>query len=167
MKIILDKIKINIYIFSIVILIFPEIFSSLSFEYPTAITLPNGNILVVEKNGIFLCNSIFSTIINIEVNFTDDDKIQSVNDLSKVILKRELNYIFCLVNYKLYMFNLEGRKLFIIEKLISISSPPEYCTLCPLNIYENWLYYIIGYFDNNNHLNLLLYNNLHLIIKIY
>lgn len=157
MKKILDKIMIKIYAFTIVLVI-PEIYSSLSFEYPTAITLPNGNILVAEKNGIFLCNSIFSVIISTEVNFTSDDQIKSVDDLSKVILKRELGFIFCLVNFKLYMFNLEGRNVFKSEdKLITTLSLPEYCTLCPLSILDNWLYYIIGYFDNNNYLNLLLY----------
>ena len=92
------------------------------------------------------------------VNFVNEtDKINNVGDLSKVILKRELNYIFCLVNYKLYMFDLKGKTLFISENKLITTSNPEYCTLCPIKIFENFLYYIIGYFDNNSYLNLLLF----------
>ena len=120
--------------------------------------MPDGNILVVEKNGIFLCDSIMTNILRNEVNFTNEtDKINSVADLSKVILKRQLGYIFCLVNYKLYMFDLEGKNLFISKSKLITTSSPEYCTLCPLGFSNDLLYYAIGYFDNNIYLNLLLY----------
>ena len=143
-------------IFIILITIIPYIFSNLIFEYPTAITLDSGNILVAEKYGIFLCDPSFSIIINNITFFDTEDQISTEEDLSKVILKREQNYIFCLINYKIYILNKLGNLIYNSGNKL-ITTNPNYCTLCPIGIEDKMYSYVIGYFDNDNNLNLLLY----------
>ena len=151
------------FIFIILITIIPLIFSFLIFEYPTAITLASGKILVAEKYGIFLCDSSFSTILKNIIIFDTEDQISTEADLSKVILKRKISYIFGLINYKIYIFNKLGELLYKSSTKIIITSNPDYCTLCPLGFFEtNYddYYYVLGYFEINNnniYLNLLLY----------
>ena len=169
MKILLKIVKLfSLILFSQLII---RTNSTLSFTYPTAASLPNGNIFVVEKFGIYICDSTFSNILSTEFNFTnEEDQIKNVDDLSKVLIKRTIKYIFLLVNYKLYVFNGEGRFLYnSLDKLISVDTP-EYCSITFLGIDNNNYLYIIAYLDVYNYLNLLyykyniLYNNNILII---
>ena len=41
-----------------------QITSFISFTYPTAVTLKNGNIFVIHKYGVSICDNSFITIIN-------------------------------------------------------------------------------------------------------
>ena len=84
--------------------------SSISFSYPSALTLPNGDILVVDELGIYIYNSSIS-FKREEYTFPEEDKIKSEEDLSRVILKRYKNYIIGLINYKIFFFNDKGIKL--------------------------------------------------------
>ena len=156
MKILLKIVKLfSLILFSQLII---RTNSTLSFTYPTAASLPNGNIFVVEKFGIYICDSTFSNILSTEFNFTnEEDQIKNVDDLSKVLIKRTIKYIFLLVNYKLYVFNGEGRFLYnSLDKLISVDTP-EYCSITFLGIDNNNYLYIIAYLDVYNYLNLLYY----------
>ena len=49
--------------FLILCSIIQKINSVLSFIYPQATTLSNDNILVIEQNGIYICDSTFNTIV--------------------------------------------------------------------------------------------------------
>ena len=70
-------IGINI-LFSLIIIISIQItISLLDFTYPSAISLTNGNIFVVEKNGIFVYDSQLKNIVdNHNYPFEDEDKIR-------------------------------------------------------------------------------------------
>ena len=61
--------------------------SSPSFIFPTAITLENGNIFVVEKFGIYIYNSKFA-LKRTEYIFLEEDQIKTKDDLSRVVIKR-------------------------------------------------------------------------------
>ena len=77
------NIIINLFIFIIFQLLILSNNSTLFFSYPTAITLYNRNILVVEKNGIYICDENFTSIISVEYNFTEEeDQIKNEANLS-------------------------------------------------------------------------------------
>ena len=54
----------NKYLFiPIIIIIIIKRISNLSFTYPTAINLNNGNIFIIHKTGITICNKYFTKIV--------------------------------------------------------------------------------------------------------
>ena len=115
----------NILIFIILYLIN---FSG-TFSFPSAITLPNENILVIDELGIYIYNSSIN-LIREEYIFPEEDKIKNKEDLSRVILKRNQGYILSIINYKIFFFNDKGEKLIITSKFTDQN--PLYCTLNPL-----------------------------------
>ena len=119
---------------------------SVDFNYPSAISLSNGNIFIVEKKGIFVYNE---QLINIIYNYTFENENEEINDvdsLSNVIIKYDGNYIICLINLKIYFFDNEGVKLLETDKIINDTNI-SYLTLTPINLNEaNFYYYVIGYF---------------------
>jgi len=129
----------------------------LKFNYPTSITLSNKNIFVIEENGIHICDSNFTKIIQTVVTFdSDEDKILNPDKLSKVILIKRSAYIISLINYKIYFFNSDGSFLYNSQKLI-VNFEPKYFTLSPISKTDNIIYYVVSYFDQNIKLNLLYY----------
>ena len=148
---------IKFFLFNIFNLFIIPINSNLSFKYPTAITLSDGNILVAEKNGIYICIHTFSYILSTEYNFNNEDQIKEEESLSKVILKRKNTLIFGLINFKLFMFNANGTFLYKSSTKLIDDSNINYCDLIPISSSNNYFYYIIGYFNSNNYLNLLYY----------
>ena len=151
----------NLFQFIILFIIISQSNSILSFIYPSAIELPNGNIFVIEKLGIYVCDSSLINIIRTEFTFSEEDQIKNEDDLSRVIIKKtrvnSLIYILSLVNYKIYIFDFDGKLIYNSEEKIITGQIPKYYTLAPITIKDNIYYYIIGYFDENNYLNLLLY----------
>ena len=144
--------------FIIFLLFLKKNISTLLFSYPTAITLSDNNILVIETNGIYICDPNITTIISVEFNFTkEEDKIKNETNLSQVIIKRYSSFIYGLINYKIYIFNITGKLLYNSNGTEFEGYTPEYCTLAYSHNTGNLYYYIIGYFDRNNHLTLLLY----------
>ena len=126
-----------------------NVYSTLSFSYPIAITLYTNNILVIEKNGIYICDFNITKILSFEYNFTnEEDKIKNEEDLSKVVIKRRSQLILGLIKYKIYIFNTAGKLLFNDKiKLIS-GDNPDYCSLNYIYEFdENVYYYIIAYFN--------------------
>ena len=61
--------------FIIIFSIFASSLCSLSFTYPQSTTLGNYNILIVEKNGIYICNQNYTSILKAVYTFSDEDKI--------------------------------------------------------------------------------------------
>ena len=96
---------------------FQQIFS-VDFNYPSAIGLPNGNIFLVEKKGIFVYDE---QLINIIYNYTFEinEEINDVNKLSNVNIKFKNDHIICIINLKVYFFNDEGYKLLETDKIIT------------------------------------------------
>ena len=127
---------------------------SLYFVYPTATTLIDGNIFIIHKTGITICDSSFTEKIRDEVTFIDNEKIESEEELSKItISKYDDGYIICLIINKLYFFNQNGefefsqlidenKNLFITLALDRINTYTYTYT------YTNY-YYLIGYIKQN------------------
>lgn len=124
--------------------------SALDFTYPSAITISNGNIFVIEKEGIFVYDEQLANIVY-NYPFDEDEKINDLNSLSNIIIKYRYDYIICLINLKIYFFSNEGEKLLETEKLITDENF-SYPTLTPINLNDNDYYYIIGFFLNENNL---------------
>ena len=147
-----------IIIFFFKIILISKINSSLIFEFPISVTLSNENILVVEKNGIHICDSSFTKIIETKFYFTkEEDKIKNESDLSKVILERKSTNIFALINFKVFIFDSDGTLLYNSSEKLIKDETVEYCTLVPIINQNDIYYYIIGYFNSTNNLNLELY----------
>ena len=124
------------------IILFNEILS-VDFTYPSSISLLNGNIFVIEKNGIFvydeqLKNTIYS------YTFEENDKINNLTSLSNVIIKYKRNYILCLINSKIYFFNDQGENILITDELITDENI-SHITITLIGIIGNFYYYAIGY----------------------
>ena len=131
-----------------------KIYNILKFTYPSSISLSNGNILVIEKNGIYICDSSFKRIVNTIYEFKEEEKIQNINTLSNIIIKDKNNYIACLVNFKLYLFTRVGELLKSTNRLITEDNP-MYVTLAPIFVKSNNYYCVVGYFDSNTQLQLI------------
>ena len=141
---------INFYSFILLSITLSQIKSILSFTYPSAITLSNGNIFVVEKFGIYICDHSLSYIIKNEFSFSEEDQIKNEEDYSRVILKKRFSYIISLINYKIFIFDSKGKIVYNGSKKITFEDIPKYYTLTPIIDENNYYFYIIGYFQNNN-----------------
>ena len=122
---------INIIILYIIILI--KDVMSVDFNFPSAISLPNGNIFIVEKEGIFVYDGKLKNIINQYPFETEAEKISDVNSLSNIIIKFQDNYIISLINLKIYFFDSEGNKLLETGKIITDENF-SYLDLIPINL---------------------------------
>ena len=134
----------------LLILFIQKPISTLDFTYPSAITISNGNIFIIEKEGIFIYDEKLENIIY-NYPFKEDEKINDLNSLSNIIIKYRYNYIICLINLKIYFFSNEGEKLLETEKLITDENF-SYPTLTPINLNDDNYYYIIGFFLNESDL---------------
>ena len=135
--------------------IIPRIYSVLSFTYPQSTTLSNNNILIVEKNGIYICNPSLNTIISTVFSFSDEDKILSETDLSKTIIKKSSYAILVFSNYKIYMINTNTGELLYNSDNKLFYDEPEYISLTYTygNNVDNFYFYIfIAYIDDYNYL---------------
>ena len=130
------------------ILFFIKSISTLDFTYPSAISLNNGNIFVIEKEGICIYDE---QLVNIVYNypFEEGEKIEDLNNLSNIIIKYEYNYIICLINLKIYFFKNDGEKLLETGKLI-IDEDFSYPTLSPIELNDNDYFYTISYYLYKN-----------------
>ena len=131
-----------------------QVTSTLLFSYPTSVTLSNGNILVVEKNGIYICDPTMETIEKTVYTFIEEDQINNVNKLSYAEIKDKNGYIGVLVNFKFYLLTRTGDLLQSTNRLISDSNP-TYFSFAPIFVKSNNYYYVIAYFDSSIALKLL------------
>ena len=144
------------FIFIIILnIIIKEAYLYISFHFPNSLFLSNGNIFIIHKYGISICNSNLTEIIY-NITFENDDII-TVENLAKITSVFENGYIFNIINDKIYIFDEIGIKLYKSEsKIISNEENPNYYSLIPIKIYNGYYYYIIGFNDNNS-LNFLYY----------
>ena len=131
--------------------------SQLKFKYPTSITLSDKNILVVEENGIYICNPDFTTIKRAVKTFSNaEDKISSLEKFSTVILIRRNDFIISLIDYTIYIFNPYGDLLYNGQKLITDYNPTS-ISLIPISYSIYGIKYMVAYFDSDIKLNILYY----------
>ena len=130
--------------------------SSPIFTFPTAITLVNGNIIIVEKLGIYIYSPTFS-YIRTEYTFPEEDQIKTKDDFSRVVIKRSKGYVLALINYKFYFFSGVGQLIYG-PSLKFYNEELKYYSLIPYTYNADYYiyYFIIGFFNSNNQLNLML-----------
>ena len=143
---------------NLIILIFnlyliPSIKANLSFKYPTAFTLNNGNIFVIHSLGIDICDSNYTTSTNI-LTFTQEMTKEKLSKIS--ISKYSTGEILIFIINKFYLFNEEGTKL--IESVTLNSIYGEYYTLKAHKKekkhetdYYYFLFAYINIYDNSNY----------------
>ena len=131
--------------------------SKIYYTYPYGITLSNKNIFIIHQLGVDVIDPLFTKISKKVMVFTEDEKISTEDELSKVEIKYKNQYIIVLMKDNIYIFNDEGDLLCKSDDKITDDDSIEYYTLVPLEIENKIYYFIVGFFDQNNFLNLLLY----------
>ena len=139
--------------------IIPQSNSALSLKYPQSSTLKNNNTLVVEENGIYICDSNFSQIIKTLYNFSEEDKITSLQKLSRTIISKSSYATVILNNYKVYVLNTTtGELLYNSENKLITDEEPDYIALPYIYSPESIrFYFLFVYLDSNDHLQLKYY----------
>ena len=123
--------------------------SYVSFNFPYALSLSNGNILVIHKTGITICDNLLTKIIKNATIFITSEQIETEESLSKVTTTKMNNYIISIINDKIYIFNDIGDLLFQDNtKILSSYERAEYYTLVSYKIVDNNYFYLIGFVDN-------------------
>ena len=140
--------------------------SSIEFVYPSSVSLNNGNIFIIEKMGIFIYDEQLTNIIH-EYPFTEEnEKIDTLDKLSNIIIKKTDNYIICLINLRIYFFNEEGD--FLLKGNETITNDECYhLALTPIPINDdNNFYYTVGFYtysiQNEVYIFHLIYNKIDL-----
>ena len=136
-----------IILFSII----PQSSSVLSFTYPQSTTLSNKKILVVEENGIYICDSGFTVKETTLHTFSEDDKINSPTKLSKTIIKKSNFVILVFTSYKLYIIKTQaGALLYHNDDKLITDEDPEHITIgYSYKSSTSEFNFIIGYIDSN------------------
>ena len=149
----------NYLIFFIIINIIPIIINDteledLNLDYTHALTLMNGNIFILYKNGVIVYSHNLTTILH-RNDFGGTELISSEkeNNFTSIIQCYEGNqYIFALIYDKIYIFSSRG--LYIFHKSITLLSDFStklqyiYYTFIYYK-YEDSIYYFISAFRNN------------------
>ena len=151
-----DKKEISYFIFIFKILIILSILEQYnfypSFLYSKAITLLNKNIFIIHKSGIDIYDSSLTKRIKNIINFNHKE-IKNNDIYAKTIItqinKNNSEYITCIINNNIYIFNSKGEKLYSSDKAITLFQR-MYNILIPIKIINNKYYYIIGYINKKN-----------------
>ena len=138
------KYHINIFDLSIIILTIKNVISLLDFTYPSAINLPNKNIFIVEKEGIYVYDENMQNIENIYLFQEENEKINNFDILSTVRIIFKGNLISCLINKKIFFFDYEG-KFFSKTDILITEENYYYPTLTYIRNEGNYYYYTISY----------------------
>ena len=154
------KILLTVYIF---LSMFSKGFN-IDFTFPNAITLKNGNIFIIHKNGVSICNSSYSEIIEEVYVFGNTEKISDEEDLSKVAIRQfEDGYILCAIINKIYIFDSNGQfkyrgmniaGSYYTLAIDSIENKKIYYFLCGYISYEHAYLYYYKYDSTNKNINL-------------
>ena len=144
--------------FLIIFLVFHIIplINSLSYDYPYYITLSNDNIFLIHYAGVDIYDSSFNKIKEI-IKFLDDEEMTE-EIFSKIELKYDNECILSIINDKIYIFNNEGKFLYKSEDKINNNQTIKNYALTSIGSDNDTYKYVIGYFDDNIYLNLLLYS---------
>ena len=140
--------KIKIF-FLFILSVIPPIKASLSFKYPTALTLNNGNIFIIHSLGIDVCDSKYTTsIYSLRFNSEMNKRILSEVSISKYSTGEILVFIINIF----YLFDGNGTKKIQSQALSSLYG--EYYTLKAHKRVKssgiNYYYFIFGYIGISN-----------------
>ena len=118
--------------------------STLSFSYPTSITLGNGNIFIIHKFGICICDPSFSTIIKDNVyTFQSEEQISDLNKLSQVSIREFSDgVIISVIINRIYFFDPQGNYKI---RSTTFSSGISYYSLTPHKTEYSVYYYLVAY----------------------
>ena len=121
-----------------------------SFNYPYALTLSDGNIFVIHQKGVTICNKHLTRILKNVITFPEDEEINTEASLSKITTAFQYGYIISIINDKIYIFDEYGTSIYIgTEKILSSGETAEYYTLVPIKNETDYIHYIIGYVHNS------------------
>ena len=143
-----------IFFFSLIIVIsnssIPLIHPDFDLTNPVSTTLDNGNIFIINKNGVYICDKSLSSIIKTSLSFSADNQLTK-DDLSKVIIsKLDDKAVICLIKSAVYIFNGQGDYLQTGNlKLHLIDGTPEAFTLFGVKEVSNTYIYYVGFAVNN------------------
>jgi len=132
-----------------------HIVNSTSFDYPYYITLSNDNIFFIHYEGIDIYDSSFNKINQIYQFSGNEEMTEEI--FGKIELKHDNEFILSIINDKIYIFNNEGKFLFRSKDKINNNQTIINYALTSIGLYNDTYKYIIGYFDDDKFLNLLLY----------
>ena len=143
--------KFQILIFFFLHLYIIQTVSALSFKYPTAFTLTNGNIFVIHSLGIDICNSAFTSSSR---KITFEGELTSL-DLPKIsVSKYSSGEIIIFIINKIYIFDETGENTLISNTLSSING--EYYSLAAdeitLESGINKYYFLFSYVQTSDNL---------------
>ena len=146
-KIFFVNFRISFYLFILFSIRNPSL-SYVSFNFPYALSLSNGNIFIIHKEGITICDNLLSKIIKNITIFGSSEQIGTEESLSKVTTTKMNNYIISIINDKIYIFNETGDLLYQNNnKILNSSETAEYYTLVSYKIEDNYYFYLIGFVD--------------------
>ena len=143
----INLLKTNIFEIILFILLINSSLSYLAFKFPYAFKLNNKNIFVIHSLGITICDETFTETIKRVLSFSDSEKITTDRALSRITSVQGDEYIICLINDRIYIFDLEGNLLKKNDELIT-NLFVEYYSLTYLVEYENYVYFSIGFISN-------------------
>ena len=112
-------------------------------KYPNTITLSNGNILIIDNDGIYIYDSSLENKIKDIYIFEEEDQITE-EEFDKVITREMSSYIICKKKFKLFFLSKEGELVKSTKKLIEKNTKDF--ILVPLSE-ELCCYFIFGYFE--------------------
>ena len=99
----------KLFIFLLILLI-QKGNSLISFTHPSAISLPNNNFLIVEQNGVYVYDQNLANVIK-SYPFSDSEKIEHLYQLSEIIIKYKNDFVICLINSQVHLFDNQGNRL--------------------------------------------------------
>ena len=135
---------------------------NLNLDYTHALSLTNGNIFIIHKNGVMVYNYNF-TIILYSYNFDGNPIISSEeeNNFTSIIQCDDDNnqYIVAIIKNNIYIFSSKGQYLFkksnnFFKDFITNSIYIKYSILY-YKYSGNIYYFIITYVDDNNEIKII------------
>ena len=136
-------------------------FSSLSFKYPYAMKLNDGNIFVIHQNGATICNENFTEIIANTYYFNETQKIKTDEEFSKIESVSGGGHIIVIIHDYIYFFNSYGYLMRISSEKITESEVELYSLVyLSYDFSKSYIYFLVGYILNSK-LNLNYYRYQH------
>ena len=111
---------------------------SLEFNNLQSEKLSNGDFIFVHQYAIYIFNKDLTQIIRIEISFTEEEQITTEKMKNTIIKKFEDEYIICLVNDKIYIFDDLGYFLYKSD-YINNDITANYYSLC---VKDNYNFFI-------------------------
>ena len=122
--------------------------SFLSFKYPHALKLNNDNIFIIHQLGTTVCNENFTEIIEDTLIFSEEDRIDSDEELSKVEAVLGGGHIISLIHDKIHIFNGNGQQMRVSDEPVT-DLAVEYYSLVYLGKDSNIIKFLVGFINNH------------------